>query len=184
MPETLEQLTTRVNTCACLLPDEPTARITVRDGPKPKKGRRNMAQKVKLSKGKEFNFAAAKTQASKYPWDEWFNGDLLMLEQSVGTKDEKGTVVEVTEKRDFEVATDAMPAKLKTAARRRYKVVQISKRDADGNKLDNALIIKARDMDTQERQDEDLLRAEEREARKAKGEDTTEPGDDQTEAAA
>lgn len=150
-----------------------------------------MAKSVKLKKGQEFNFGAAKGQASKYPWDEWFNGDLLLLERSSGTEDDKGTVVEVTDKRDFEVQRDAMPAKIKTAARRRYKVVEISKRDADGQPLDNSgLIIRARDMSDDERQAEDLLRAEEKEAarerreqKKAQNQATDDNDDQESEAA-
>ncbi len=134
-----------------------------------------MAHQVKLKKGQEFTFTSGGGgQASKYPWDEWFSGNLLLIERSTGTEDEKGTITTVTEKRDYEVATDAMPAKLKTAARRRYKVVQISRKDADGNKLGNGLIIKARDMTAEERQAEDILRAEEKAARKeAQAEETT-----------
>lgn len=124
-----------------------------------------MAKAIKLAKGKEFHFAAAGAgQPSKYPWDEWLDGTLLMLERSAGTEDEKGTITEVTEKRDYEVNTDAMVPKIKTAARRRYKVVQVSKRDADGNRLADALIIKARDMSSDERVAEDMLRAEEKQA--------------------
>ena len=126
-----------------------------------------MAKPVKLKKGQEFTFASAGGGAaqSKYPWDEWFKGDILLLEQSVGTADEKGTITTVTEKRDFDVAVDSMPAKIKTAARRRYKVVQISRKDADGAKLDSGLIIKARDMTADEKVAEDTLRAEEKAAR-------------------
>ncbi len=131
-----------------------------------------MAKPIKLKKGQEFTFAPAGGGAaqSKYPWDEWLNGGLLLLERSTGTEDDKGTITTVSEKRDYEVRTDAMPAKLKTASRRRYKVVQISRRDADGARLVDSLIIQARDMTAEERQAEDILRAEEREARKAKGE--------------
>jgi hypothetical protein len=121
-----------------------------------------MPKAIKLGKNKEFNFATSAAAVSKYPWDDWFNGQLLLLEQSEGTKDDKGTVTAITEKKDYEVATDAMPAKLKTAARRRYKVVQISRKDADGNRLQDSLIIRARDMTDEERQAEDLLRAEEK----------------------
>jgi hypothetical protein len=121
-----------------------------------------MAKPIKLKKGVEFDFATAGKQA-KYPWDEWFNGDLLMLERSTFNAD--GTIAE---KKDYEVETDAMPPKLKTAARRRYKVVQISRRDANGDKLVDALIIRARDMTADERTAEDLQRAEEKAARKAK----------------
>lgn len=125
-----------------------------------------MAKPVKLGKGKEFTFAAPAKDGgeTKYPWDSWFNGDLLLLEQSLGTKDDKGTVVEVSHggKRDYEVDTSAMPAKMKTAARRRYKVVQISRIDADGKRLKDSLIIRARDMTAEERQAEDTLREEEK----------------------
>lgn len=130
-----------------------------------------MAQKVKLAKGKEFTFKVASSGGggeTKYPWDEWFNGDLLLIARSEGTEDDKGTITTISEKRDYEVRTDAMPAKLKTAARRRYKVVQISRLDEHGNKLQDALIIRARDMNAEERTAEDMLRAEEKEAREAK----------------
>lgn len=122
-----------------------------------------MARVVKLPKNKEFSFTSG--SVGKYPWDEWFktndegHGELLMLEQDEGDT-----------KKDYDVDTDAMPAKIKTASRRRYKVVQISRRDADGKKLENAIIIKAREMNTDERAAEDILRAEEKEAAKAKRE--------------
>ena len=123
-----------------------------------------MAKQVKLGRGKEFEFPTTKGGGgqSKYPWDEWFNGTLLLIERS--DVDADGNIT--GEKRDYEVETDAMVPKLKTAARRRYKVVQISRKDADKNKLVNALIIQARDMDDAERQAEDLQRAEEKAARK------------------
>jgi hypothetical protein len=126
-----------------------------------------MAKTVKLAKGKEFSFEKM-SAASKYPWEEWLKGELLMLERSSGEEDEKGTITTVTAKRDYEVSTDAMPPKIKTAARRRYKHVDISRRDADGAKMENAIIIRARDMTPDERQAEDELRAEEREAKKAR----------------
>jgi hypothetical protein len=129
-----------------------------------------MARQIKLKRGEEFKFSTS-GPATRYPWDEWFNGDLLLLEQSEGTKDEKGTVTTVTTKKDYEVDTDAMPPKIKTAACRRYKVVQVSRRDADGNKLVNSLIIKARDMTDDERTAEDIKRAEEKAARAGKDED-------------
>jgi len=131
-----------------------------------------MAQKVKLAKGKEFNFEVAKGGgASKYPWDEWFNGDLLLLERSDVIPDptdpKKAVLDPEGVKRDFECPRDAMPGKLKSAARRKYKVVQISRHDADGHKLTNdGLIIRARDMTQEERAAEDILRAEEKEYRK------------------
>lgn len=128
-----------------------------------------MPKTVKLKKGQEFTFkkAAGGGGGGKYDWDGWFNGELLLIERSDVNED--GELVDGGTKRDFEVETDAMPAKIKTAARRRYKVVQISRLDADGNKLENGgLIIKARDMTDEERQAEDLLRAEEKEANKAR----------------
>ena len=128
-----------------------------------------MAKPVKMAKNREFTFAAtAKGQPSKYPWDEWLDGTLLLLERSTGTEDAKGTITQVSDRKDYEVSTDAMVPKLKTAARKRYKVVQISRKDADGNRLVDSLIIRARDMNDSERADEDILRAEEKDALKAR----------------
>lgn len=124
-----------------------------------------MAKQVKLGKGKEFNFAQARAAGgaeSKYPWDEWFDGSLLLLERSEGEDNEKGTIETPTVKKDYEVSTNAMVPKLVTAARRKYKICQISRMDADGKKLANALIIKARDMTPEERAEEDALRIEEK----------------------
>lgn len=139
-----------------------------------------MATKVKLKKGAEFNFAR-KATGTKYPWDEWFNGDLLMIERSVGPENEKGTIEVPTEAKDYGVPTDAMGPKIKTAARRRYKVCDISRVDADGQKLTNALIIQARDMTADERLAEDQKRAEEKAAAAA---DDTDGDGDETEAGA
>lgn len=138
-----------------------------------------MAKAIKLAKGREFTFApTGGGQASKYPWDEWFSGTLLLIERSVGKENDKGAIEDITEKKDFEVSVDAMVPKLKTAARRRYKVVQISRRDADGNRLVESLILRARDMTTEERQAEDILRAEEKAARKEKAESNGDDADD------
>jgi hypothetical protein len=140
-------------------------------------GENVMAKPVRLGKGKEFHFATSGRGGgeSKYPWDEWFSPDpklypsgLVMLERSSGKENDKGTIVEISEKRDYEVSTDAMPPKIKTAARRRYKVVEISRKDAEGNKLEDALIIRARDMTADEKQEENVLRAEEKAEAKAK----------------
>ena len=137
-----------------------------------------MAKQVKLGRNKEFEFPTTKGGGqSKYPWDEWFNGTLLLIERS--DVDADGNLVDGGEKRDYEVATDAMVPKLKTAARRRYKVVQISRKDADKNKLVNALIIQARNMDDAEHQAEDLQRAEEKAARKVP-KDNPDPTDPNT----
>lgn len=159
--ESFEQFVARINASAYLPPSNPTAEEYLsRKGP-------NMARQVKLPKGKEFEFkkSTGGAFALKYPWDEWFNGDLLLIERS--DVDEDGEPVKGGQKRDYEVEQDAMPAKIKTAARRRYKVVQISKRDHEGKPLEHkGLIIRARDMDAAERQAEDQLRAEEKAARK------------------
>ncbi len=165
MSETFERFVARVNANGFLPQENPTGAI--------------VAKPIKLAKGKEFTFASPKGggQVSKYPWDEWFapaldregkqihadgQSQLMLLERSEGVEDDKGIITTPTTKRDFEVQVDNMPGKLKNAARRRYKVVQISRRDADGVKLENGLIIRARDMDAAERQAEDLLRAEEK----------------------
>lgn len=128
-----------------------------------------MAKPVKMPKGKEFDFGAASSSVSaKYPWDEWFNGSLLMIERSEGPENAKGTIEVPTLEKDYGVPTDAMIPKLHTAARRRYKVVQISRKDHDGKKLKDALIIKARDMMFDEKAAEDQLRQEEKEDAKTK----------------
>lgn len=120
-----------------------------------------MAKPIKLAKNKEFTFkSGGGGTASKYDWNSWFDGQLWQLTKT--TEAEKG---------DFDVDVDAMPPKIKTAARRRYKVVQISRLDADGVKLTDAVIIKARDMTPEEHTAEDLKRAEEKAARAAAGED-------------
>lgn len=123
-----------------------------------------MPKTVKLRKGEEFNFAPARAGGGKYDWDSWFSGELLMLERS--DVDAEGNVT--GEKRDYEVPTDSMPPKIKTAARRRYKKVSISRYDANRNPLGEAVIIQARDMTPEERQAEDILRAEEKAALKEK----------------
>lgn len=127
-----------------------------------------MAKEVKVPKGKEFVFKAAKGGRgggeSRYDWDNWLNGKLLMLEQSVGTKGEKGEIVgEPEEKKDFEVSVNEFVGKAKTAARQRFKVVQVSRFDADSQPLKDAVIIKGRDMNDDERAEEELRRAEQKE---------------------
>lgn len=159
LDDRLRRLVAEANAGSYIPPPDPTGA----------KGTKVMAQKVKMPKGKEFNFGTKGAVASKYPWDEWLNGDLLLIERSDVVVDDEGniTLKDGGTKRDFEVERDAMPGKLKNAARRRYKVVQISKRDADGNKLAHeGLIIKARDMTDEERKAEDELRAVEREEAK------------------
>lgn len=111
-----------------------------------------------------------------YKWDEWFSGDLVLLERSEGPENEKGTIEAPVTMRDYGVPQDAMFPKTKTAARRRYKVVFLAKREYnaktgmfDGAKLENGgIILQARDMTPDERVAEDILRAEEKEKLKAK----------------
>lgn len=122
-----------------------------------------MPKPVKLKKNQEFTFSKTSSAVSKYDWDGWFSGELLMLERS--DVDADGNLIDGGEKRDYEVATEAMIPKIKTAARKRYKIVQVSRKDADGNKLENALIIRARDMSPEERVEEDKTRAEEKAAK-------------------
>ncbi len=133
-----------------------------------------MAKQVKMAKGREFTFKAATggAVASKFPWDTWLNGDLLLLERDIleptGENDEDGNPKFRTKtKRDYDGKTDDMAGKIKAAARRKYKIVQISKLDADGNKLVDSLIIRARPMTADETVAEDIKRAEEKEAFKA-----------------
>lgn len=155
--ESLQALVARVNASAYLPDRVPTANAAVQE-----RKVRKMATKVKLPKGREFQFRAATAQ-SKYPWADWLNGDLLLLEQSEGEKDEAGKVTTIRVKKDFEVDPQAMRGKVKFAGRKLYKHVDVSFRDADGNKLKDALIIRARDMTPDERLEEDQLRAEEKE---------------------
>jgi len=106
-----------------------------------------MPKVFKLPKGKTFEFKKASGGGEpKYPWDAMFTGDLVLIE--------KGT--------DYTVETDDMPPKIKTAARKRYKIVSISKIDHDGNKLVDSLIVQARPMTDEERVVEDAKRAQEK----------------------
>lgn len=160
---TFEQFVARVNASGFLPTDNEGSKI--------------MATKLKLGKGKEFHFEErAVGGVPKYPWDEWFDGNLYLIERSVGPENEKGTIVVPTEAKDFGVSVNAMVPKIHTAARRRFKVCQISRKDQDGNRLKDALIIKARDMSDEERAAEEQLRAEEKEAAKAKRSETSSGG--------
>lgn len=105
---------------------------------------------------KKFTFKAV-SQASKYPWDAIFDGEIKVLC--------KGD--------DYTVETDAMIPKIKTAARRRYKVASVSTRGPDGAKLTDMIVVQARDMDENEHAVEDAKRAEEKTRRAEAGE--TEP---------
>lgn len=123
-----------------------------------------MAKQVKLPKGVEtFNFGATGSGAVKYPWGEWFSGELLEIERSVPTDEpdavnDKGTIVKIKTKGDYEVPTGAMLPKTKTAARARYKVCGMSRVDAKGKRLKDSIIIQARDMTPEERIAEDAQR--------------------------
>lgn len=124
-----------------------------------------MAKQVKLPKGQEsFDFGQGSGGAgAKYPWGEWFSGELLEIERSVATDEpdsvnEKGTIVKEKVKGDYCVPTIAMLPKIKTAARARYKVCQTSRKDAKGRKLADSIIIQARDMTPEERVQEDAAR--------------------------
>lgn len=120
-----------------------------------------MPKAVKLGKGKEITFDSIGNGATferVYDWKSWLNpdpkqfpGGYVLLEQSLGEKDDKGNVVKVTEKRDFNVSMFTMIGAIIGAARRNFKHVDISRRDADGEKLVNAVIIRARDMTEDEK---------------------------------
>lgn len=129
-----------------------------------------MPKVFKFSKGKSIeNLRAHKgggSGTSKYPWDQIFDGNANVI-----TKGE-----------DYNVETDAMPPKIKTAARRRYKMVEVFTKDPDGNKLEDQLIVIATDMTPEQRQAEDVKRAEEKAKRAAKGE--AEPTEEEAVAAA
>lgn len=99
---------------------------------------------------KKFEFKSAKS-TSKYPWDEILNGRINVIVQG----------------EDYDLPTEAMPPKIKTAARRRYKTVKVSTRSHTGDKLDNMLIVQSFDMDNDQRIAEDLKRAEEKASRAA-----------------
>lgn len=126
-----------------------------------------MAKPVKLGKGKVFTFKSAGSK-SKYPWDKLCNpdedkfpGGLVLLEQDEGEKDPKtGTVVNVTKKNDFNMTVDLMINRVRVESRKRYKVAQFSRYDADGNRLENSFIYKVRDMTFDEKHIEDVRRSE------------------------
>src|SRR5262249_55508688 len=107
-----------------------------------------MAKQVKEP---EFRTVA---KSAQYPWSQWLNGDCLLLE--VGT--------------DFgaDVTPRKMAALAKKAGRKVYKLVQVSTKDANGDKIDGGLIIKARDMSDSERAAEDQRRKDRKAIAKAK----------------
>ena len=97
LDDRLREMVARANAGAYIPPLEPTANAVGQ------KGKRAMATKVskKEARGFEFRFASGQNRsgafAAKYPWDEGFGGDLLLIERSEGPENEKGTVVEGTE---------------------------------------------------------------------------------------
>lgn len=105
---------------------------------------------------KSFTFKPAPSKASKYKWDEILNGE---AQQIFRGKD-----------KDYEVETDAMAPKIKTAARRRFKTVKISRLDEKGNKLKDSLILQAFDMTAEERAEENARRKAKKDARRAERE--------------
>lgn len=130
-----------------------------------------MPKHVKVGKGKEFVFKSGRegrARESQYDWDSWFNGDLLLIEQSEGEKDAKGAVVSVGVKKDFDEPINKMVFKTRLAARQRYKHLDVSRYDSDNNRLDNAFVIRARDMSDEERAQEDERREEVRAANRAR----------------
>ena len=158
LDDRLRRLVAQANAGAFIPPSDPT-------------GATKMAREFKMPKGAKLAKTAA-TGETKYPWDEWFSGKLLLIERSEGAENDKGTIEVPTTVRDYGVPRDAMGPKIKTAARRRYKVVDVYRRDHNGAKLENeGLLIQARDMTDEERVTEDILRAEEKEKAKQKKEE-------------
>ena len=165
--ETFAQLIARANASAYIPP--------LHEGTK-------MPKSVKLKKGQEFHFKSGRAGQAKYPWAEWFApdpqrfpGGLIEIERSevelTGEKDADGKdKFRVVKKRDYDVETVWMPYKIRVAARKLYKFVEISNRDADGNKLVDSLILHSRDMTPDERVAEDERRAEVKAALEAKAE--------------
>lgn len=126
-----------------------------------------MAREFKMPKGGKLSKTQGGGMGTKYPWDEWFSGKppMILIERHDGPETAKGTIPDeaATTKRDYGVPTNAMHPKIKTAARRRYKIVDVYRRDHEGNRLENGgLILVPRNMDADERVAEDVLRAEEK----------------------
>jgi len=120
-----------------------------------------MPQAVKINKGKTFEFKAATGGTGcKYDWDTILNGQPWIITQGEDFHDP--------------ITRDDMKVKAKTAARIRYKTVKTSKFAFDANgkscdKLpDNQLFILATPMTDDQRVEEDMKRAEEKEAATAK----------------
>lgn len=175
----LERMYARINANAYIPPLTPETAAAPRR--RSKKERSKMPKPVKLARGKEFSFAKGSAATTKYDWRGWFNPDpklypngMVLIQRSVVKKDDKGNDlldaegnVQVEEKRDYDVPNDAMPAKIRTAARRHYKVVAISRKYADGTPLVDEFVLVPRDMTAEECTEEDRLRAEEKAAKKA-----------------
>lgn len=131
-----------------------------------------------IPEGTQLPISNGKT-GTKYPWEKWFSGSALVIRKG----------------RDYNVLTAHMFPKIKTAARKRYKICIVQSRDLlgllgeKGAKLDNALIIMARDMMADEviaedkKRTEEKVRREELDAEKlAAGEAPTEPTEDEVDA--
>lgn len=132
-----------------------------------------MPKVAKVKKGIDYKHGGNRGHSTKYPWDEWFaeseriwqqEGKLYILCRGEGAENDKGTIVSPTKVGDYYVPNDAMPPKIKTAARRRYKIVTVDRVGPDGERLKDELVILARDMTAEERTAEDMKRAEEKAA--------------------
>lgn len=129
-----------------------------------------MAEIVKLTKSDVSAIAKAKADRNGgqvYPWKEWFDGQARILRE--GDRDDNNKLIPGGDPRDFLQPSAYMPAKFKTAARAHYKVLEVlSTVLPDGTKLKNAYLLKARDMNPQERTAEDAQRVIDRAAAKMK----------------
>ena len=136
-----------------------------------------MPRQVKLGKGQEFIYHAPRRGATgKYPWELWLTDKWQYLDRD--TVDQAGNVLQ---KGDFSIDVNIMVPKIKAAARRRYLVAEVSRTDADGvTKLENCICVRARQMNEQERVEEDAKRVKERAALalKAKHSDSGNEDDD------
>ncbi len=115
-----------------------------------------------MPEGKVFDFGhkGESTRQNIYPWGEWLDGTLWLLERSEGPANEKGTILPGTEttKRHYGVPTLHMVAKVKLAATKAYKIAQVSRYGPDGTKLADGFVMQARPMTPEERVEEDKQR--------------------------
>jgi hypothetical protein len=152
--ESLEDMVARINRNSFIPPPQKETRImkTVK------------MSKKQLDAIESHNVRSGGGFTAKYPWEDFFNGELNLLERHDGPENDKGTIEDdkATVRRDYGVPNDGMLPKIKTAARARYLVCAIYRKDADGKRLVNSMYVRARPMTAEERTAEDLLRAEER----------------------